>query len=289
MSPDSLLSYSLGIFLGLSKSTLVPRKDVPYLGFYANSSHETFFMLPDKLSKFPELIRDTLQHRVVSVKTLQCITDKCVSYSLAVPAAQLFTREMYAAISKHHGSFKPIPLQGALRDEIEHWLPLEQWNRPFKWREERHVCVQMTTDACQSGWKAVMTAPLSAEASDYWTQEEQGWDISTREATAIDRALQAFSDHVRDARADVLVDNQAVIHTWRHRGGRSQHLNDAIKKLFFTTIDLNVLLTLTYVPTNENLADHPSRKLSSSDSTLTPVYGTEFRLSSADETAILVI
>ena len=84
-------------------------------------------MLPDKLSQFLELIRDTLQ--LVSVKTLQRITGKCVSYSLAVPGAQLFTRKMNAAISKHHSSFKPIPLQGALRDEIEHWLSLEQWNR----------------------------------------------------------------------------------------------------------------------------------------------------------------
>jgi hypothetical protein len=149
-------------------------------------------VIPAKLEKFLDLVRDMLQHRMVSVKTLQRISGKCVFYSLTVPAAQLFTREMNAAICRGLGSGKLIPLQGSLRDEIAHWLSLAQWNRPLKWRDERHVQVKIATDASQSGWGATMLAPVQPQASDYWTQEEQSWDITTRETTAVDRALRAF-------------------------------------------------------------------------------------------------
>ena len=115
----------LGYFLGLLKSILVPQKSVPYLGFRADSLDELFYMLPDKQRKFMDLIRDTLKTRFVSVKTLQRIAGKCASFSLAVPMARLFTREMNAAISKGRQSSKPILLCGPLRDEIAHWLFLD--------------------------------------------------------------------------------------------------------------------------------------------------------------------
>ena len=71
---------------------------VPYLGFLIDSSSEVYRLIPEKKRKFIELIRETLRSRYVSVKTLQRLVDKCVSFSLAVPAARLFTREMSAAI-----------------------------------------------------------------------------------------------------------------------------------------------------------------------------------------------
>jgi hypothetical protein len=129
----------LGYFLGLSKSILIPRQEVPFLGFRADSVRELFHLILTKKQKFVQLIHDTLQSRFVSVKTLQRIVGKCVSFSLAVPAARLFTRDMNAAISKGLSTRKPLPLLGALREEIAHWLFLEHWDDPLPWRQERHL------------------------------------------------------------------------------------------------------------------------------------------------------
>ena len=86
----------LGYFLGLSKIILTPRKIVPCLGFLADFCQEVFHLVPEK-RKFVELVQETLRSRFVSIKTLQRLIGKCVSFFLAIPAARLVTRETSAA------------------------------------------------------------------------------------------------------------------------------------------------------------------------------------------------
>ena len=86
---------------------------------------------------------------------------------------------------------------------------------------------------------------------------------------AINKMLLSCFDEVRNARVDVQVDNQAVIHAWYNQGGRISELNNAMKVLFSTTVALNVLLHLLYVRSADNLADGPSRHRYSTDFCLT--------------------
>ena len=252
----------LGYFLALSKSILVPHKMVPYLGFLIDSSSGAFRLIPQKKHKFIELIRKTLKSRYVSVKTLQRLVGKCVSFSLAVPAARLFTREISAAISMRMRTLKPIAFQGALRDEIAHWLFLEDRDDPLPWREERHLQTELATNASQTGWGGVFSTPVKQEISDYWSKDEIMLDITTREAFAVDKVLRAFKDRVKDCRVDVMIDNLAVMHAWNNQGGKGRDLNNAKKALFFTTMDLDILLHMLYVPSQGNPADAPCLRFS---------------------------
>ena len=54
-----------------------------------------------------------------------------------------------------------------------------------------------------------------------------------------------------------MIDNLAVMHAWNNQGGKGRDVNNAIKALFFTTMDLNILLHILYVPSQENPADAP--------------------------------
>ncbi|KAL9951351.1 hypothetical protein ACROYT_G044002 [Oculina patagonica] len=103
-------------------------------------------------------------------------------------------------------------------------------------------------------------------------------DIATREAIAVNKVLHAFKDLVKDCRVDVMIDNLAVMYAWNNQGGKGRDLNNAIKALFFTTMDLNILLHMLYVPSQENPADAPSRRLSSLDYTLTSEIWNEVQL-----------
>ena len=255
----------LAYFLGLLKSILTPSKIVPYLGFLADSSREVFHLIPEKKVKFITFLRDILGNSYVTVKTLQRLGGKSVSFSRAVPAARLFTREMNAAISQGLRSQKAVLLHGAFREEISHWLFLESWDDPLPWRDERHVQISVATDASASGWGATVISPFRQEMSGYWSCEELSWDIATKEAMAIHNSLLSCRDKLRNAQVDALVDNQAVVHTWNNQGGRSSSLNIDMKKLFATTMELNVYLHLSYIQTNENPAEEPSRRSSSMD------------------------
>lgn len=198
----------MGYFLGLSKSILTPLKIIPYLGFLADSSMEIFHLIPEKKHKFVTLVQETLQSTHVSVKTLQRLVGTCTSFSRAVPAARLFTREMNTAISKGIRSQKPILLRGALREKICYWLFLETWDNPLPWRDERHIQVSVATDASVSGWGATILSPIRREVFEYWSGEELTWDIATKEATAINKMLWFCRDQCCYARVDALVDYQ---------------------------------------------------------------------------------
>ena len=85
-----LITYFLikqGYFLGVPKSILMPRKIVPYLGFLSDSSREVIHLIPEKKGKFLDRIDQTLASSIVSVKSLQRLVGKCVSFSLVVPGA----------------------------------------------------------------------------------------------------------------------------------------------------------------------------------------------------------
>ena len=78
----------------------------------------------------------------VTVKTLQRLVRKCVSFSLAVPAARLFTKQINSAIARGQRSRnKLIPVESSLHEEISHWLFLENWDDPLPWQDESHIRV----------------------------------------------------------------------------------------------------------------------------------------------------
>ncbi len=212
---------------------------VPFLGFSSDSAREVFALFPHKKEKFLRLVRQILASTTVSVTTLQRLVGKCVSFSLAVPAALLFTREMNAAIGQSKRLVRSIQIQGGLKDEIAHWLFLETWDDPLPWRDERHVRLTVASDGSGTGWGGCIVSPApEVHISDYWTPEEQSWDISIKEAVALERVLLAVQGRVVNARVDAFVDNMVVVQAWTSQGGRSLPLNRVLKSLFLLLSNL---------------------------------------------------
>ena len=60
----------IGYFLGLAKSVLSPRMVVPYFGFLSDSARQLFHLIPEKKNKFLKLIREVLDTKTVTIKTL---------------------------------------------------------------------------------------------------------------------------------------------------------------------------------------------------------------------------
>ena len=72
-------------------------------------------MLPDvKKQKFASLRDSNITLRVIPIKTLQRFVGKAVSFSLAVPAVRLFTRQINAHIGKGSKHSKPVKMTNQL-------------------------------------------------------------------------------------------------------------------------------------------------------------------------------
>ena len=143
---------SLGYFLNLAKSVFVPVQHLVYLGLCCDSTLIAFSLPSDKIRQFAELREQILSEQSVSLVCLQKIIGKCISFSLVVPAAKLFTREMNLAVSRSLKSKKFVKITGPLRKELEYWPFLDTWEGHMTWREEGHVLLSLASGASGLGW-----------------------------------------------------------------------------------------------------------------------------------------
>ena len=88
---------------------------MPYLGFGCDSSVGAFRHLPEKREEFVRLLELLLSSEKVSLMDLQKLSGKCMSMSLAVPGARLYTNEINMAVSRASKSSRPILITGPLR------------------------------------------------------------------------------------------------------------------------------------------------------------------------------
>lgn len=103
---------------------------------------------------------------------------------------------------------------------------------------------------------------------DFWEADISGENINVKEMWAVAKVLESLPPAIRDCRVDVQVDNQAVLYTWMGRGSKSKPLTKVAQRLFQLVTSRNILLELTYLPSECNPADWFSRTYSKGDSML---------------------
>ena len=96
----ALVLVSCGYFIGSKKSIFLPVQSLAFLGFFADSIRQAFILPDEKKQKFASLRDSLIQLKAVPVKSLQKFAGKVISFSLAVPVAKLFCREVNYNIGK---------------------------------------------------------------------------------------------------------------------------------------------------------------------------------------------
>ena len=240
---------------------MTPTTALEYLDHVVDSEKLAFLIPKRKIKSFAALREDILASKSwVDFKTLQRFQEKCISFSLAVPSAKLFIREISSVITSalENGTNK------FLTEELSYWRFLDDWDRFLPWKEEKNRTVSLSTDASGHGWGCVLHCPSGVQSfGDYWTPDEMELFISSKEMLALVHAVRALPQGVRDCRFDAYVDSQVLIGAWDSQGSKiSPQLTKVTKQLFFILSSRNIQLNLSYLPSQENLADAPSRKLS---------------------------
>lgn len=98
-----------------------------YLGLTVDSLKQAFIAPGRKIEALAVLRKNVLGcKKYTNVKTLQRFQGKCISLSLAVPAAKLFIREKSHAIASANNNGR-VSLTPALREELSYWQFLDSW------------------------------------------------------------------------------------------------------------------------------------------------------------------
>ena len=211
---------SLGYFIGLKKSCLVPSMARHFLGYICDSEKQAFLLPQDKKVKFVDLREAILSKKSVSIKTLQKFAGKTTSFSLLVPAAKLYSNSVYLAISKANKSgSRQIPLSSTLRKEISYWRFLDSWQGFLPWRDESHLQVQLFSDASTFGWGGCLFLPGRPEVVvlGYWDEAERDRPIVTKESQALRLTLENLLHRFQNTRVDVFVDNKTFVSSWENQ------------------------------------------------------------------------
>ena len=258
----------LGYTLSL-KSMLNPDTLRRFLGFMIDTQAESFKLPSDKQIAFGNLRKELLGKDFITLRDLQRLAGKCASMAIAIPGALFYTREMNLAISKAQKNSKPVALSGPLREEIEHWNFIDNWEGEAKWRTESHISLSIATDASMYRWAGtVLEGKLKGvEVSDYFLREDNR-PIHIKETVAVINTLKTLGTDITGSRVDLLVDNQSLIAAYKGQGSKVREFNDLLKELFELTVKFNIDLKMDYINTSENPADAPSRVLSAKDARL---------------------
>lgn len=232
------LLVDLGYTIGITKSVLYPTTSVEYLGLMVDSVKQAFIVLGRKIEALAVPRKNILGcKKYANVKTLQRFQGKCISLSLDVPAAKLFIREMSHAIASANDNGR-VSLTPALREELSYWQFLDS-ARFLPWRDKKHVCLPLSTDASGFGWGCVLHLPSGSQfCRDYWNDQERFLNILTKETLALVNALKALPSEIRDCRVDAFVDSKVLIDSWEGQGSRrSPELTSVTKELFFCPLE----------------------------------------------------
>lgn len=256
----------LGYFLALQKSVLYGRTSLKYLGFIIDSVKQAYLLPQDKLKRFIDLRENILSGQEVDVKTLQKFAGKCISMALAVPGASLYTREVNRAISFCIRNDCVVKLYRDLREELEHWRFLDDWDGFMPWRLECHKQVSLATDSSLYKYGVVVISgnKKGMQFSDFW-EDNDDRPIHLKEAHALLLALRSILPDIIGHRVDVLTDSKALLFAWQNQGGRDKALTDFVKQIFQLVYENKIHLSLSYIPSKANPADAPSRGISMDD------------------------
>ena len=257
----------LGYYISPTKSSIQPTQSMIHLGFGIDSRNSSFSITDKCRRKVATRRNELLDRGTAGLHDVQSWVGKCNHLRLVFPASSLFTFECRWWMSSLGDDKIPIP--EVVCQEIEFWSFVDTHTEPIPFLKQQHVTVHLSTDASGFAWGASISLPSGPiEYRDYWSSDLFGHDICAKEGLAVLFGLQSIEDKLHGRRVDVFVDNQGLALAWQGLKSKSPELVGVLRTLFLFCVDLRVSLKLSWIPTDANPADAPSRVIDRSDAAL---------------------
>ena len=266
----AMLQIAAGGFISIEKSVFLPTTRLVFLGFVLDTDLETVEIPQNKWDRFQVELRTFLGKEQVHIKSLERLRGKMCSFLVVIVNMQIYIREATIMITKgDEEGHTSLPWNKHLREELELWVEKldPEFPRFFqlsrKWSQTELIQVDPIlawTDACNVAM-GIYCEELNETRTLYFDQFQAQWAIHHKEAWAIRMFLRLRCSEMRDREVLFLCDNQSVEQSF-HKGSRDPLLNDIIKDINLFCIEKAITARITWVPTDEQLADAPSREIS---------------------------
>lgn len=233
---------------------------IEHLGFRIDTVKMTLSVPGSKIRDLRREATKMLQASAITLKRLASFIGRAMAMTIAIFPARLKTRRLIqaqnAALNRHGSWTGSITLDHRSREDLEWWCKnLSTWNGKGFLPQRSEVDV--FTDASQEAWGIVHE---DQEISRTWTPEEHHHHINYKELKVIWYLIQMPS--MRGKTIQVICDNTTAIAQINKFGGtKSQPLLDLATTIWDFCIKTGTRLMTTYVPSQFNPADSPSRRM----------------------------
>lgn len=291
---DQVISclQALGLSVHPSKGVWEPSQRAVYLGLEVDCSGTVpvFRIPPDKQQQVRERASSLLARASqrspepsLPLRSLQSFCGLTNFLSRALRCARLYNREFFNCMKLHaqcrrprgggrpfFPPHQPIPLSAQALQDLQWWQSTELLSsaeRPVH-PPSMTLAARLTTDASTEGWGCLLGDQVTG--ADRWGPSTAHRHINAKELQAVELALRLHLPQLQGRRVLLLSDNTTVCHILNTGTTRSQDLLPDLRRVWELLLDHNIDLHPRYIPTDENPADAPSRKVDAYGQQLRP-------------------
>ena len=268
-----VLSEKLGIPWEGSK-TIPFNASVPYLGFEWNLSTHTVSITEGKTTKYKAAICEWLSKSTHTLKEVQTLYGKLLHASLIIPMGRAYLTNLEAMLGSYATNpFVPHHPPRETAKDLAWWINI--FERVSISRSIPGPCIVTDRAAfsdASSGiglgiviagrWRAWRLVPgWKTEGRDIGWAEAVGFELLARTLITISHP----GEHFR-----VFGDNRGVVEGWCKGRSRNKETNHVFRRVHDISAAHRCTFITRYVPSKENPADEPSRRIYASTSSLLP-------------------
>ena len=259
------LNFLAGYTVSVPKSVLLPVQQICWLGVDIDSANCTFSIPPVKKAKFLSLVRAGLDTGRVSVRDLERIAGKAISFLLSVgEAAKVFTRVLFDIVAdirsgRFANSSNWVRVSPKLRRVFRVWVAFLDAFDGAPWFDTHHSVLRLETDASGRRWGGVLMegGAASIEVGEEFSSQEMQLHIEAKEALAVTKVISAVVAArgwaaISGKRVDVWIDNLPLVFALAKGSSKMEAVHREVERLFWWKLTHHFTLSPIWWDTHRN-------------------------------------
>lgn len=283
------LNFLAGFTVSIKKSVLAPVRRLVWLGITIDSAKCEFSVPQLKKDSFLELVNSALDEGRVSIRDLERIAGKAISFMVAIgEAAMVYTRELFNILRKvREGKIHTMPsrrcrsaisigISSRLCQVLQLWVKFLDVFDGAPWMEVAHSSIRIETDASSRRWGGVLRekGQTTLEVGEEFNEADLKLHIEAKEAIAVTRVIHAIAEvrgwgFLRGKRLDAYIDNLPLVFSMKKGASRMIEVHREIERLFWWKLEHKFYCSGIWWGTKENFrADDITRTEAADDNCL---------------------